>query len=336
MLETINFPVYYESLADYRNPEELLDSCRALGYGIEFVWGGDDAMDALPNSCAAGYHLIFYADWLDFWYGEEHALLRKFGSRKAWIDFYSGSDRNALIGQYRADLARAVRLGAKYVVFHVSDVSIEEGYTYRWAHSDWEVLDAAIELINLLFQSDDYPFVLLVENQWWPGFTFTDPEKTAYLLDGICYENKGIMLDIGHLMNTNLDLKSEAEGANYIHRMLDTHGSLTHHIRGVHLHQSLSGAYVKSCIGRSSENIAEDYLNRFAKSYRHILQFDQHKPWSDPSIANVIARINPEFLTHELASKNRAVRETLVARQRATLIKGGLIISHGKAEPSVE
>ena len=71
---------------------------------------------------------------LDFWRGDKASLLRKFGSREAYEAFYQGADGASLILQYREDLARAKALGASYVVYHVSDVSIEEGYTYHFLH----------------------------------------------------------------------------------------------------------------------------------------------------------------------------------------------------------
>ena len=43
-----------------------------------------------------------------------------------------------------------MRLGAEYVVFHVSDVSMEECFTYRFSHTNNQVIDAALELINEL------------------------------------------------------------------------------------------------------------------------------------------------------------------------------------------
>ncbi len=49
------------------------------------------------------------------------------------------------------------------------------------------------------------------------GFTFTEPELTRRLLDGIRAERKGIMLDIGHLMNCDTSLRTLEEGADYVH-----------------------------------------------------------------------------------------------------------------------
>lgn len=322
MLELVSFPIYGNSLAEYAGEQELNQACRALHCdGIEAVWGGDDAIERLTH--VLGYHLIFHPDWLDFWRGDEEALIEKFGSREAYTSFYGGPSPDALIEQYEADLARAVRLGACYVVFHVSNVSIEEGYTYRWRHTNREVLDAAIELINLLFVGKNYPFALLVENQWWPGFTFISPNETAYLLDQIHFANKGIMLDVGHLMNTNLNLQTQAEGVAYLHQKLDEHGTLCQAIRGIHLHQSLSGKYVQMNTGILPQ-LPDNYHMRFASCYSHILQIDTHQPWTEPSIKGVIQRIKPEFLTHELSCQDRTGRERVVALQKETIRQGGL------------
>lgn len=322
MVELMSFPAYAGSVEEYKGPAELAESCRALCDGAEVIWGGDDALERFPPGLALGYHLLFYADWVDFWRGDEKALRQKFGSRAAWAAFYGGEDRRALVAQYRADLDRAVRLGARYVVFHVSDVSIEEGYTYRWEHTCEEVIDAAAELLNELTRGRDFPFSVLLENQWWPGFTFTDPELTARLLEAVRFPNKGLLLDTGHLLNANQDLETEAQGIAYLHRMLDIHGELAREIRGMHLHKSLSGGYVKSHTGILPQGLPEDYLARFAGSYGHILQIDRHEPWTDGAIRSVVERIAPDYLTHELAASNRAERERAVRLQRAVLWKG--------------
>ena len=94
------------------------------------------------------------------------------------------------------------------MAFPVSDVSVEEGYTYRWLHGDREVIDAAVEAANAILEGCEEGPAFLVENQWRSGFTFTDPDFTARLLEGIRYPDKGILLDTGHLMNANLDLET--------------------------------------------------------------------------------------------------------------------------------
>ncbi|MGM9605846.1 MAG: sugar phosphate isomerase/epimerase family protein [Faecousia sp.] len=324
MYQTVSFPLCGSSFFEYRDWSELRGEIHALGCdGLEGIWSGEEFPADMPKDLIIGYHILFYPDWLDFYWENRTALLRKFGSLEAARSFYGGPGPEVLLDQYRADLNRAEDLGARYVVFHVSDVSIEEGYTYQWLHTDEEVIDASVEVINTLLGERVYSFDFLVENQWWPGFTFTEPDKTARLLGGIRYPRKGIMLDTGHLMNANTSLRTQAQGAAFIRDMLDRHGSLAGMIRGVHLHQSLSGAYVERNRGAVPSGLPNDYGERFRVSYSHILRVDRHLPWSDPAILPVLERIAPEYITHELYAENRAHRTRAVRQQRDLMERGG-------------
>ena len=178
----MSLPMTASVLTEYGDLEE---ACRSCGCdGLEVVWGGEELPCTVPQALHVGYHLTFYPDWLDFWRGDRAALTEKFGSEEVWRSFYGGPEgRETLLRLYREDLDRAVTWGARYVVFHVSDVSVEEGFTYHWRHTHEEVIDAAAEVINLLLGDRAWPFDFLVENQWWPGFTFTEPELTRRLLE---------------------------------------------------------------------------------------------------------------------------------------------------------
>lgn len=324
MYQTMSLPLYSGSFEEYHGWGDLRAELAALGCdGMEGIWSGEEFPEDLPADLVIGYHLTFYPDWLDFYRDDRRALKRKFGSLDAAARFYGGPGPETLLEQYRADLRRAAGLNPHYVVFHVSDVSIEEGYTYHWLHTNQEVIDAAVEVINLILGTETWPFEFLVENQWWPGFTFTEPEETVRLLEGIRFAGKGILLDTGHLMNACTGLKSEAEGADYIRRMLNRHGSLATWVRGVHLHQSLSGEYVKAHTGLLPAGLPEDYGERFGVSYQHILQIDQHRPWTDPAILPVLEQIGPRYLTHELSSRGRMSRAEAMAAQARLFQRGG-------------
>ena len=324
MMNLISFPIYADNLVQYRDMEDLWQELRELHCdGMEGLWGEEEFPDSFPSEAVIGYHLMFYPDWLDFYRGDRQALERKFGGMDAVRQFYGGDSRDDMLAQYRADFLRAEQLGAKYVVFHVSDVSIEEGYTYRWLHSSREVIDASAEVLNTLLSEKTWPFEVLVENLWWPGFTFTEPDETARLLDAIRFQRKGIMLDIGHLMNTNRELRTQSEGAAYIHRLLDEHKELARQIRGIHLHHSLSGEYVGAHTGVLPEDLPQDYTQRFVYSYGHVLQIDQHRPWTDPCVYELVDRIAPEYLVHELPSFSRTERRNAVETQMNTLMARG-------------
>ena len=323
MLQSVNLPLCGDILTAYGGPSGLRRELAGLGLdGVEGIWGGENIPSDFPQDLLTGYHLTFFPDWLDFYRDDRAALTRKFGSPEAAYRFYGGRGPGTLMEIYRADLERARSLGARYVVFHVSDVSIEEAYTYRWLHTDGEVIDASVEIINALLRGVAPGFDFLVENQWWAGFTFTDPEKTGRLLHGISYPRKGILLDTGHLMNTDTRIRTQADGLRYIHTMLERHGELSRMIRGVHLHQSVSGAYVRTHIGSPPADLPEDYVRRFTVNYAHIQQIDRHRPWTDENIAKLLDRIDPLFLTHELSARTRAERFQAVRRQMNTVKRG--------------
>ena len=49
------------------------------------------------------------------------------------------------------------------------------------------------------------------------------------------------MLDTGHLIHTNTDIKTQQDAVDYINTVLDKHDELSSYIKGIHLNQSLSG-----------------------------------------------------------------------------------------------
>lgn len=320
MKETMSLAMNADILSEYGNQAGLRAELDALGLqGIEGVW----AMEPIPTdflqNFVIGYHLTFFSDWLDL-YQENHGALReKFGNLDTAREFYGGLGPDYLLRFYREDLERAKALGAKYIVFHVSDVSIEEGYTYCWRHTSEEVIDASADVANALLSSQHGEFDFLMENLWWSGFTMTVPALTERMLDAVKYPGKGIMLDTGHLMNTNPDLATEQDGVAYIHQMLDAHGSLCKYIRGIHLHQSLSGAYVREHVGAVPAELPGDCFERFGFSYGHILQIDRHQPWTIPEASSIVGRIQPDYLTHELSASGAAKRRQAVLIQRRAL-----------------
>jgi len=325
MIRSMNFPITKECVRPYGGWDGLAEQLRLLPLdGVEGIADPDYYDESFPSSLLTGYHMTFYPDWVDFWRQDRAALIRKFGSMETARGFYRCSSPDDYLGMFRADLALARRLGAKYLVFHVSDVSIEEGYTYRWEHTDREVTDAALELINAVLEGagEDPSFDFLVENQWWPGFTFTDPRETEYLLSRIRYPRVGIMLDTGHLMNTNQSIRTQKDGVAYVLSMLEKHGELARAVKGLHFHQSLSGAYCRRTVGKVPDGFPRDYIEAFGVSYAHILKIDRHNPWTDPSCVRILDAAEPEYLTHELSAKPYRSQLAAVKMQIRALRKG--------------
>ncbi|WP_378952710.1 sugar phosphate isomerase/epimerase family protein [Pelosinus sp. sgz500959] len=240
-----------------------------------------------------GVHLRFWPTWLDFWRGDNQELLKQFGSNEGIIACYGGLTRSDWLNIYRENIRTAVKASAKYMVFHVCHARVPEFFSGNFSSSDSEVIEATIELVNELADEIPTDIALLFENLWWPGLTLKNPTLAARLLNGVKHPNVGIMLDTGHLMNTNQELKTESEGIDYILTVLHDLGEYRSYVRGIHLHKSLSGEYAKESQLRKTEKFS------ITEIMNHVLQIDQHQPFATSEVQRLINYIKPDFLVHE-------------------------------------
>ena len=153
---------------------------------------------------------------------------------------------------------------------------------------------------------------VLFENLWWPGLRLTDVRNVKYFFDRVQHKNVGIMLDTGHLMNTNTRLKNEAEGAEYVLKVYEKLGECRSLVRGVHLSCSLSGAYQRSLSHQVPEKLDMETI------WRHIGNIDQHKPFHTEAAKRILETINPEYVTHEVGYDSmKDLREQLPIQLKA-------------------
>lgn len=331
MEHILSIPSYHEALLEYKDSQDLQESYEKFGCsGLEMIRCDEDVRGIISKEMVKGLHMIFYPEWLDFWLGDQKALANEFGDSSVWESFYRGKTFDAVMSQFEEDLQFAVNMEAEYVVFHVSDVTISGVFTHIHKHTNEEIIDAAAEIINTLLDGNSYDFYFLMENLWWPGLTMTDARITKGLLDKVHYRKKGIMLDVGHLLCSNMEIKRQEEGCEYIHKILDMHDELDSElcksIKGIHLHQSISGEYAKQMLA-NPPSMKENYYERFAQVYDLLGFIDTHRPWETSKICGVIERIHPKFIVHELMAKDRQQREILLKKQFDTLKNKGIATS---------
>lgn len=271
--------------------------------GLELMYFGKDEKKIISKDRVVGLHMHFFPFWLDFWKGNEKRLRKEFDHRTNWENYYGGSTKEAMLQRYKKDLEYAHQYDVEYVVFHVSEATIEESFTWKYHYTDEEVVDAAAEVINEIFSEEDGNIMVLLENLWQPGLNLMRPEITKRLLDKITYANIGIMLDTGHLLHTNTGLRKQEEGIGYIHQILDEHGDLCRFIRGVHLNQSLTGEYCEN-IRKNPPKMAASYEERYMQMFFHAFAVDEHKPFTGAGIKELVERISPEFLTFEFITSD--------------------------------
>lgn len=262
-----------------------------------------------------GCHLRFWPWWLDFWRGDQAALLLQFGSQESINECYGGPTREAWLSIYRDNIRSAKQAGVKYMVLHVSHARVQELFSWKFSATSKEVIEATIEVVNALASEIPQEITLLFENLWWPGLTLTSKELVGILLENISHRNIGIMLDTGHLMNTNPDLATEEEGTLYILNTIKNLGGYAQYIKGIHLHKSLSGKYLRFSQQEKKLKAAysmEDVMN-------HVLKIDEHLPFTTSAVQRIIDSICPEFLVHEFIYKNMTDWEQKLSQQQKAL-----------------
>lgn len=324
MLKLLNFADYSPIIeGDRRGPEQLsaflqkhrLDGVELIQHNRFMPWDPQ----RIPAEQIKGLHMQFWPTWLDFWNGNSEEVLRQFSTREAYMEYYGGETRDALVEYYRKEIKIAQKIGVKYIVFHVSHVQVEHCFSYQFSYSDEDVVEAFIQMLNEVLMGVDAEFDLLLENQWWPGLTLLDRQIAHRLLRGIRYPRTGFVLDIGHMMNTNPQLKSEEEAAEYILEVLHHLGDIASFIKGIHLNSSLSGEYVKKVIKAGKSLEAGTFFERYDKACWHIAEIDQHKPFLHASIRQVIRQVSPSYLVYEFRADSLQDLERYIKLQNDAL-----------------
>lgn len=318
MLQLVNLSNYTSDIELINNSPECLQAFLNHHHmdGLEMMFYDTWDGSVYKKEWIQGVHLRFWPTWLDFWRGDNKELLKQFGCEDKIIECYGGLTREAWLAVYRKNIQTAVRAGAKYMVFHVSHARIQELFSWQFSASDSEVIEATIELVNELAEEIPPDVALLFENLWWPGLTLKNPTLVAKLLENVKHPNVGIMLDTGHLMNTNQDLRSETEGVDYILNILNDLGEYSRYVRGVHLHKSLSGEYMKQSICKTTEPYD------MTEIMNHVLKIDQHQPFVTSEVQRLIDYIKPDFLVHEfMYSTIEEWSKKIIVQQQALQLK---------------
>ena len=284
--------------------------------GIEFMlcapW--DSAM--YPLAYIKGVHLLFWPTWLDFWRGDRAALIEEFGSEENVRAYYGSLDVADWVERWKENLRRAAECQPQYLVLHVAHNRTSEMYTRAFAATDEDVIRATVELVNEIACEIPEGCKLLFENLWWPGLTFCQPHLAAMLLEEVNYPAVGFMLDTGHLMNTNFDLRSEADGAAYVTKIYRNLGAVGKYVYGLHLHQSRSGSYVREMMRRHAG--ACDPLD-WQTAMEYVMRVDRHEPFRTEAARRILDAVQPDYLVHEFLQRSRTDWEQKIRTQKRAL-----------------
>ena len=188
----------------YDREEDIEKTLRKLHLdGIEnLIYGTEPALHP-TDRITLGCHLAYWPDWMDFYLGKKDFYEKDFPTKQSLMDTFGGTTVEAWERRIRNNIRAALVEKPAYLVWHVADCSVEEIWTRRFRYSSREVLKAAAEVYSAVADEVPQTVQVLFENIFWPGLYTLEPEDVDYFFSCLPGKNVGIMLDTGHLMNTN-------------------------------------------------------------------------------------------------------------------------------------
>ena len=281
--------------------------------GIELPTAFDEP-DRFYRGLVETVHLPYATDWMAAWEGRPFDM-----DADMSLYYMFGRTRGDVADNVRRAIDAASSVSPSYGVFHATDGPLDELCSRTHSHTSEKVLSEFSEMINTVasgFPGGEPPFRILFENLWWPGLRLVDESDFRYLSRRIEFENWGICLDTGHLMNCLPGIRTEFDG---IEALLDIFNGysrdLIDSIYEVHFHWSASWEYRSSFQERRPCGSLSDFISSV---YPHISKIDQHMPFSDPSCSELLEILDPEIVTHELPGSASSPEEDF-RQQRALL-----------------
>ncbi|MDR1702462.1 MAG: sugar phosphate isomerase/epimerase [Sporomusaceae bacterium] len=316
MLEIVNLSNHTSDVKTIQNDVKVLKSFLKTHNldGLEMMFSGPWDADLHPKELIRGSHLRYFPNWLDFWLEDQEALLRELESEAKITEIFGGLKKENLLLAYEKNITTAVNAGASYLVFHVSQARQSEIFSRKFHYESKQIIKETINLVNELLPVIPPHVALLFENLWWPGLTLLDKDLLEALITGVKHPNTGVMLDTGHLMNTDPNLKTETDAIEYVLHTLKNLGKSQAYIQGMHFHHSLSGRFVR----KATHFLQKPPADR-AKIWRYISRIDQHLPFTLPAAGKIVETVRPKFLVHEFLFPSLEIWSEKVGKQRAAL-----------------
>ncbi|MCL2712666.1 MAG: TIM barrel protein [Methanomassiliicoccaceae archaeon] len=305
MEHLFSISAYDFDLNEYGGMHDAIRKIRDSGAdGIELLTGYFDP-DTAFNGIVKGIHLPYATDWYSPWIGdmryidtveEENIKYRSYGRNK-----------NEMIKTIRKAIDHASVLLPEYGVFHASNTRMDEVMSFSHKDSDDDVLSAVADLLNNVaktFVNGEPPFKLLLENLWWPGLTMKDDSGYRMLSEKLEFDNWGLCLDTGHLMNYLGHCREEEKSINDVLKIISSYPrEMNERIELIHLHMSLSADYTERCVEHPVNFEITNDNDMISKAYEHVVNIDQHRPFTNKLCTKIVSLLKPNYVTHEISGK---------------------------------
>ncbi len=253
------------------------------------------------DPCYAPYtvsvHLPYTTDWISAWEGRPYDMPDEF------VKYYMyGRDREEIVQTVRDMILLAEPLRPAHGVIHACNIDFPELRKRTYSGDSKRVLSTFCEMMNAVvsgFKGGEPPYKLMFENLWWPGLRMHDSSDYRLMSDRLEFENWGICLDTGHLMNTLPGMDDQISCIEGLLRVFDGYSrDVIDSISAMHFHYSASSRYRETFV--EQEYDGKDLMAFINGSYHHINTLDQHLPFDEPRCKELVDAIGPELVIHEL------------------------------------
>lgn len=282
--------------------------------GIELLLHGNYDISNIPKGIVKGVHLSYFPTWLEF-YKQDPIYIEDFPTEADLKLSFGSHQPESIIQRFKKDFEVSKTLDAHYMVYHVGHVRTKDAFSFQYDYSNAEVLDYTAEIINQVF-TEDSGIELLFENLWWPGLTLLSKDELENFMSKINYKNKGVMLDLSHLMLTAKSIKTFDQAVTYILECLNNLGSSIRWIKGIHINGTLAHEYLNESHTHKYDALKQmKKEDEFMKIYEHIKALDQHIPFASRGIQEIINCVKPTYQMIEVVGENRSTWEQYIIKQ---------------------
>ncbi len=295
MRHLLSFTIYDDRSILGDDPRATLDFIGADGLELLTSYSKPDQW---YMGLTESVHLPYATDWLAVWEG------RPFDLDEESSRFYMfGRSRDEVVANVSEAIHCASVLDPVYGVFHATNGDICNLLMHRQKRDSGEVLAAFSEMVNEIasgFPGGEPPFRIMFENLWWSGLRLLDASDFRYLERHVEFEDWGLCIDTGHMMNCLPDIDTQQDGIAALERIFESYPSdLIDRVGTVHLHWSASYLYRSTFEEREP---GDDLVAFMTDAFDHIGMIDQHIPFSDPGCRRLLDILQPDYVTHEMLS----------------------------------
>lgn len=188
-----------------------------------------------------------------------------------------------------------------YGVMHAGSINLNDVHKRNYTYSNNQVLNHFCEMMNAVISQmpkREPPFMILFENLWWPGLRLINNSDFRLIENKIEFDNWGICLDTGHLMNCLPDIRTELDGIDALINIFYRYEmDLIDRIETVHFHYSASYDYRSSFREIDPMESFDEFMSTV---YSHVSKIDEHMPFSKYKCRDLIDILKPQYVTHEM------------------------------------